>query len=287
MNLFDKILCPIDFSENSIKALHWTQQIAKKYGTDVTILHVMESFPATVDIGLDYDQYHSAVVRDMAAFLSPMTIPYRSMQSSGTPAEKITNLAETLGASLIVMATKGLRGMAHRLIGSTAENVIRHSSVPVMTLSPFCSLPGSIARQQTLLPVSDLSWPVPGYVRLRKIIRDLDAPLTMIHVVDMKDQMFGSSFNANPSLVTTYQTAEKTESLRTIGLQIERNSDSVETIVQFGDASKEILKEVETGKYNWILMGAKRHKILSRFFGSTTYGVISQARIPVITIGIH
>jgi universal stress protein A len=286
MKLFEKILCPIDFSEDSVKALHWTQHLAKQYESEVVILHVMHPFSSTMELGVDYDRYHSAVVRDMDAFLSPLTVQYQSMQSSGEPAEKIMNLTKTIGVSLIVMGTRGLRGMAHRLIGSTAETVIRHASVPVMTLSPGCSLPKEIGEQRTLVPISDLTWPITGYIRLRKIIRELNTPVSMMHVIDMKNRMFDTSFDANPYLVTTYQTAEKAEALRTIGFQLDRDGHAVQAVIQFGDVSTEILKEADTNNYSWILMGAKRHKIFSRFFGSTTYGVISKAQVPVLTIGV-
>lgn len=286
MKLFHKILCPIDFSEDSVKALQWTRYLAKRYEGQVTILHVMEPYPAIVDVGIDYDKYHSAVVRDMKAFLAPLNIPFESMQSSGSPAEKIPALATTLGSSVIVMGTRGLRGTAHRLIGSTTESVIRHSSVPVITLSPKCCAPGGIESNQVLLPVSSLNWPARGFIRLRQILRDLNGSLTMMHVVDIKDEMFNSSFDANPVLVTSYQIDERKKDLERIGFQIAKNAETIETILQFGNASPEILKEAEAAKYGWILMGAKRQKLFSRFFDSTAYNVISQAPVPVITIRV-
>lgn len=284
MKLFEKILCPIDFSEDSVKALLWTQHLAKHYQAQVTILHVMEPYPAMVDLGIDYDKYHSAVVRDMQGFLAPLEIPFESMQSSGSPSEKITTLATAVGASVILIGTRGLRGTAHRLIGSTTESVIRHSSVPVMTLSPKCCTPGSIESNQILLPVLSLNSLPPGFIRLRQILRDLEGSLTMLHVVDMKDEMFNSSFNANPILVTTYEIEEKKKELQRIGFQVAKHAETIESILQFGEASQEILKEADSAKYQWILMGAKRQKLFSRFFGSTAYNVISQAPVPVITI---
>lgn len=287
MKLFEKILCPIDFSEDSVKALQWTQLLAKRYESEVTILHVMEPYPTTIDIGIDYDRYHAAVVRDMEAFLAPLTIPFHSMQSSGMPAQKIPSLATTLDASTIVMATRGLRGAAHRLIGSTAESVIRHSPVPVVTLSPNCITPTTAHADRVLTPVSSLDWPASGYLRLRKIIRDLESQVTMMHVVSMHDHMFSSSFHASPMLVTTYELAERKKELEKIGLQIDKkNATGMETVLQFGDPAKEILQEAQPEKYGWILMGAKRHKLFSRFRESNAYNVISQAKIPVISIRV-
>lgn len=287
MKLFERILCPIDFSQDSVKALQWTQYLARKYQAEVSILHVMEPYPATVDIGIDYDKYHSAVVRDMENFLAPLQVPHQRLQSSGIPSHKIVSFATTLETSLIVMSTRGLRGAAHKFIGSTTESVIRNSMVPVMTLSPDCCAPGTVESNRILVPISKLTWPIPGYIRRRRIIRDLEAPLTMMHVVDMKDTMFGPSFDANPTLVTTYELTERKEDLKRLAVQIEREHESTEAVLQFGDASSEILKEVETEKYSYILMGAKRQKLFSRLQNTTAYNIISQSHVPVLTIRLN
>jgi universal stress protein A len=287
MKLFERILCPIDFSQDSVKALQWTEYLARKYESEVSILHVMEPYPATVDVGIDYDKYHSAVVRDMENFLAPLTIPHQTLQSSGLPSEKIVSFATTLGASLIVMSTRGLRGAAHKFIGSTAESVIRHSDIPVMTLSPDCGQPGSIDSNRILVPISKLTWPIPGYMRRRRIIRDLDASVTMMYVVDMHDSMFGASFDANPTLVTTYEITERKEDLKRLAVQIERDHETTEAVLQFGDASREILREIETEKYSYVLMGAKHNKLFSRLQNTTAYNVISQSHIPVLAIKLN
>ena len=283
MKLFEKILCPIDFSEHSVRALLWTQHLAKHYQAPVTILHVLEPYPILADIGINYDAYCSAVMRDMQSFLAPLSIPYETVHSSGTPAEKIVTLASSVGASLIVLGTRGLRGAAHRLIGSTAERVIRHSPVPVMTISPNCHVPSHAESTRILLPVSNSAGPVRGFVRLRKIVRDLNGSLTMMNVVDTKDAMFNSSFSANPILVGAYQIEERKRDLQKIGSQIAKNP---ETLVTFGTAAQEILKEGDSTKYGWIVMGANLKGLLSRFFGSTAYDVISQAQVPVLTITV-
>ena len=286
MKLFDKILCPIDFSEDSVKALQWSQDLAKKHGSQVTILHVMEPYPAAVDVGIDYDKYHAAVVRDMRAFLAPLEIPFQTMQSSGLPSEKIKTLASTLGSTLIIMGTRGLRGAAHRLIGSTTESVVRHSPVPVMTLSPGCLKFSDIVSIRALLPFSKLDWPVSGYIRLRQVLRDLNGPMNVMHVVDLKDDMAHSFFGANPTVATNYQMEAGRQALQKIALHLNKNGKPAEAILQFGEASREILREADASKYGYIVMGAKRQKIFSRFFGSTVYNIISQASIPVFTIRI-
>jgi len=284
MKLFDKILCPIDFSEDSVKALQWSEHLAKKHGSDVTILHVMEPYPAAVDVGIDYEKYHAAIVRDMRAFLAPLQIPFQIMQSSGLPSEKITTLASTLGSTLIVMGTRGLRGAAHRLIGSTTESVVRHSSVPVMTLSPECLKFEEITSNRALLPLNRLEWPFPGHIRLRQVLRDLNGSLNVMHVVDLKNEMVHSPLGTNPALVTNFQMEGERQALQNIALHLKKNGEAAGAILQFGEASREILSEADPAKYGYIVMGAKKQKVFSRFFGSTVYNIISQASIPVFTI---
>lgn len=286
MRLFGKILCPVDFSENSVKALQWTEFLAKKFDSQVVILHVFEMpYPAFASPAFDYDQYKETIQSNLRDYLVPLKIQYESMLSTGDPANKIVALAKGLDATLIVMGTRGLRGAAHRLLGSTAETVVRNSSIAVMTISPQCNSPHDESGRGVLMPVSSLLRPPRGFVRLRKIIREVGTGLYLIHVVDLNDPMFDSSFSANPFLVTTYETTEKKQDLARIATMIMGSEDKVfESIIQFGTVSQEILSEIDSGKYDYVLMGAKKKTFLSGFVESTVYKVISWSMIPVITV---
>ena len=50
----------------------------------------------------------------------------------GEPATSVTEAAEQLGVAMVVMGTRGRTGIAHLLLGSTAERTLRRSSVPVL-----------------------------------------------------------------------------------------------------------------------------------------------------------
>src|SRR3990172_2406681 len=124
MRVYDKILCPIDFSENSVHGMQWAEYLAKKYQSEVIVLHVMEFYPVGLmggDVGLDYDRYQASVLAKLTEFVAPLKARHEKMLSTGNPAQKISALASGLDARLIVMGTRGERGTAHRLLGSTAE----------------------------------------------------------------------------------------------------------------------------------------------------------------------
>jgi nucleotide-binding universal stress UspA family protein len=54
----------------------------------------------------------------------------------GEPSEEIVAVADAEGVDLVAMATHGRTGFAHMLVGSVAERVLRHLTIPVMMLRP-------------------------------------------------------------------------------------------------------------------------------------------------------
>jgi nucleotide-binding universal stress UspA family protein len=286
MKIFEKILCPIDFSQNSVKALQWTEYLANKYQSEVMILHVMEVYPVGMmsDVGIDYDRYYATVNTSFNEFLAPLRIKYEKMISTGDPANKIAALASGLHASLIAMGTRGMLGTAHKLLGSSSESVMRTSSVPVFSVSPHCCSPGVAQEHNVLVPLSSLYRPPKRAIRLRKIIRELECSPTFLHVIDYRDEMFNASFDANPFLVATHETKEKVDQLARIGAVLHKNGSIPESHIQFGNVATEILKELETNKYDYLLLEAKKKNLLTRFVETNAYKVISQAAVPVLTV---
>jgi nucleotide-binding universal stress UspA family protein len=286
MKIFEKILCPIDFSQNSVKALQWTEYLANKFQSEVMILHVMELYPVGImtDVGIDYDRYYKTLNTNFDEFLAPIRIKYEKMISTGDPANKIAALASGLHASLVVMGTRGMLGTAHKLLGSTSESVMRTSSVPVFSVSPHCRLPRVTEEHNVLVPLSSLYRPPKRTIRFRKLIRELQCSPTFLHVIDYQDEMFNASFDANPFLVATHETKEKVAQLAKIGAMLHKNGSLAESHIQFGNVATEILKELETNKYDYLLLEAKKKNLLTRFVETNAYKVISQAAVPVITV---
>jgi nucleotide-binding universal stress UspA family protein len=56
---------------------------------------------------------------------------------SGDPATEILKTIETEGMDMVIMGTHGRKGLEHIILGSVAENVVRKSPVPVMTINPY------------------------------------------------------------------------------------------------------------------------------------------------------
>jgi nucleotide-binding universal stress UspA family protein len=141
------ILVPVDFSPHSETALVWAAELAETLGNKLVILHVVH------DPG-DAPGYYSVKGRekqmrrmeDVAAdmleeFLHKMLKKHSGMPALkhattmlvvGLPVNRILESAEKIHARMIVMGSQGRTGLAHAMLGSKAEHVVRLAPVPVM-----------------------------------------------------------------------------------------------------------------------------------------------------------
>jgi len=143
--IYETILCPVDFSDESLRALDYALSLAQESGARITLLHVLEGFLDDVDpqeirnvsvaeylrnAGRDASERLSAIVPDEArVWAHPVERIVR-----GRAYRQILAAADDDDAALIVMGVRG-RGAVNRFFfGSTTEHVIREARCPVLTL---------------------------------------------------------------------------------------------------------------------------------------------------------
>jgi universal stress protein A len=141
---FHTILCPLDFSEPSYKALQNAAEVASHFQAELVILHVISpvrpifSDPGYVFVapeGYDKELKVAAEERlNLAAKQIPSEIKSRIAIGSGDAGDEIVRLATAEAADVIVIATHGLTGWRHLVFGSVAEKVIRLSDRPVLVI---------------------------------------------------------------------------------------------------------------------------------------------------------
>src|SRR3989338_7905930 len=141
MTEFGKILFPTDFSESAENASRYALSLAKKYGSKVYVIHVIEPFTYTTEFGLDFsaqlkEMEASArrLLDDVAASIKKTNLDVESALITGEPFVEIIKYARKEQVDLIVMATHGRSGIEHMLMGSVAEKVVRKSPCPVLTI---------------------------------------------------------------------------------------------------------------------------------------------------------
>jgi nucleotide-binding universal stress UspA family protein len=134
-SLFRHVLVPHDFSPQATVALKTAAQLAKAHGGKLTVLHVLVPFymPADVPFGMPaVGEQRQVLQRLVTKVLGAGGPPVTVRVDIGDASQRIIDAARR--ADSIVMATSGRTGVAHFLIGSVAERVVRHATVPVLTL---------------------------------------------------------------------------------------------------------------------------------------------------------
>ncbi len=135
----DKILVPVDGSDQSAKAAQWASRLAAKLGASLTLLHVHQ-VPGSEALGLnslersEIDQIEGRIAGpsfDKARALMDPSVNAETLVGIGEPADEIVALAKKEAATLIVMGSRGQSLARGILLGSVSEKVIRHAHCAV------------------------------------------------------------------------------------------------------------------------------------------------------------
>lgn len=138
----DEILCPVDFSDTSERAIAYAARVARALGGRVRLAHVVPiPVPAVPvpEIGFSQELVtmpSEQLLRDARASLARLAQQHDLVDPAlevvtGSAPREILRIARESGASMIVMGSHGRTGLAHLLLGSVAERVMRGAHVPV------------------------------------------------------------------------------------------------------------------------------------------------------------
>ena len=137
-----KVLVPTDFSPSAAEALDHAAELAKKLDAEIVLLHVLQpltthlSVPPLVPLP---PEWVKSVRMQAEAELKKESHRIKQVKVTtelrdGPIHDTVLAAASELKADLIVIGTHGRRGLSHVLLGSVAERVVRHSTVPVLTM---------------------------------------------------------------------------------------------------------------------------------------------------------
>jgi nucleotide-binding universal stress UspA family protein len=142
---FNRILVPTDFSPAADKALDAAIELARQFGGTVVLMHAY-GFPSYA-----YAGFESLVTAEFVTALEHAArealneavrprnggnVPIATALYLGVPWEQILVAVQQHEIGLVVIGTHGRRGVAHALLGSVAEKIVRLSPVPVLTVHP-------------------------------------------------------------------------------------------------------------------------------------------------------
>lgn len=289
---FKQIICPVDFSQSSVRALAHAAVIARWYDAELTVLHVVPTFdamqvrgdlvqPIRVVTPMPREQMLEEMTRSLnLAALSPRAIP---TAEAGDPQATIIDEAISKKADLIVVGTHGLRGFKRLLLGSVTEAVLRKAPCPVLTVPPHASATVSepVTFKRILCPIDFSPSALLALGFALDLARQADGLVKLLHAMEwLPDE--------EPRITAGFSIPEvrdARERLRTLVSEESRTWVEIDDLVVFGSASGEILRAAETEPVDLIVMGAQgRGGIGLALFGSTTQQVVRGAMCPVLTV---
>ena len=276
-----------DFSLASEQALPFAMALARHYGGKIRALHVIAATRANCSNACTGDEL---VRTEMKAATTEMHRLDSEMYGTAHYAKLLVReekgiwpaVEEVLSAyhgDLIVVGTHGRNGAAKNWFGSTAEEVFRRSTVPVLTVGPHvsCDIPGD-DRFHRVLFATNFKPESNAALKYARAFADEDrAQLLMMHVVSLRDQQAGG-----PSV------AETMHKLYELIPQAGEARFRSEGIVRFGEPSRWIVETAKDRCADLIVMGVCDHaadlKVATHFDMTTAYKVVASAPCPVLTV---
>jgi universal stress protein A len=140
---FKRILCPVDYSECSARALGYAARMAFKDSARLYLMHVVDSRVfeyggAVSEAATSPDSETILRLEEKLKESIPMELrgelEVETMVKTGIPVEEILKVASDREVDIIVMGTHGRTGVAHVVLGSVAENVVRRAPCPVLII---------------------------------------------------------------------------------------------------------------------------------------------------------
>jgi nucleotide-binding universal stress UspA family protein len=131
------VLVAVDFGDASNVALTYARTLSRSFGARLHVLHVMENLflrpmandPRAIEAGAMKRLLETLTDEDRTVLHAVPVV-----RKSDAPADEIVKYAAAEHIDLIVMGTHGRPGLAHMLMGSVAEKVVRSAPCPVLTL---------------------------------------------------------------------------------------------------------------------------------------------------------
>jgi nucleotide-binding universal stress UspA family protein len=297
MTTIRHILCPVDFSEISHRALDHAATVARWYGAELTVLFVHQIPLAAVaplgglgaapvePVGL-LPEDRVRLQKELESFAGRRQgVTLECRVAEGDIATEI--LAAASSADMVVIGTHGRSGFEHLVLGSVTEKVLRKSQCPLLTIPRAAPEAAAVPRLfhhiVAAVDFSDVS--LRALEHAVSVAEEADAHLTLLHVIRLPEHPTLWMDRADGASAVRDLTEAALARLREIVPASARRAAHVEERVETGEPYREILRVAAEQHAGLIVVGAHGKGVVERMFvGSTAQHIVRQASCPVLTI---
>jgi nucleotide-binding universal stress UspA family protein len=295
--LIKRILFATDFSRWTRRAEDYACALACSWKASLTVLSVAEFPPGLNPDYVVNQQYLADLLKHASAQLADLKgraerrgIEVTTRVATGIPSEEVISAAQAEDSDLLVVGTRGKTGLAHILLGSTAERVIRGASCPVLAVrteptdtQDERALSRPVTLERILVPVdfSDCSLDALEYAVV--LAQQAKASLMLLHVLEPVS--YGLDFDLGHFRSREDVRESWTKRLEELASSHRHPNMPIEYRLRGGFPSDSILDSAQTLPCDLIVMGTHgRRGISHTISGSVAEAVLRKAHCPVIAV---
>jgi nucleotide-binding universal stress UspA family protein len=282
------ILCPVDFFPASDAAVNYAAGMAARYDAEVHLLHVVTPVAAgtyeyaidTTDIMRSIEKRSLDEINELLARIKRAGIAAEAKLRVGDVYQEIKAAIDEVSPDLIVMGTHGRRGVERWFLGSTTEKLLRHSPVPLVTISAASEKSWNEPRFRKILVTTDFSDGTPDALAYAfSVAQENESQVVLLHVVqdtsadDLSEKYRESLLDGVRRQLEDLVPVEAT------------NWCDIVTRVDIGVPYRIILRTIEDERPDLLVMNIHGKGMLDRaLLGSTAERVVRAAACPVMMI---
>jgi nucleotide-binding universal stress UspA family protein len=283
------LLCPTDFSETAGRALQQALLIARAHRAGLRLFHAVVIPAGAEDPDLLPGGQVDRMLADAGQRLGEESEALRagglevssSVVRAVSASDAILQCLEELRPNLVVMGTQGRTGVAKLLMGSVAEEVVRHARCNVMTLRKDAAIAEG-PFQRILVPVDFNDCSRRALEAARALVADASA-LMVLHVVESPIRPCRGHARLSP--IRQVDPELPTQVQKDLEHWVEGDMRETEVTIAEGDVAAEILGRIDEKKAQLVVMGTRGLTGLDRFLmGSVAVRVVREAAVPVLTV---
>jgi len=291
--MYDRILIPVDGSDEATRAARRGLDLAQRFDAAVDVLHVIDrrSSTRTSDEQAQLRERGEAIVADIEALAKDVDRPVTTTVTDGSPAARIARLASDYDAGLIVIGRQGITGIEKRLLGGVTEGVLHRSDIPVLVVpKDDHSAADTFDYDRLLVPTDGSTNATSVAPHAGAVARQYGATAHVLSVIDL--QAAGGAFSAGgleESFVDRLEDEseaivdELAAEIDTMAADIDIET-AVEKASLDGVAAK-IREYVATHEIDLIVMGSHgRSNLRRQLLGSVSGAVLRSVDVPMVIV---
>lgn len=287
-----RILCPVDFSPFSERALTFAMHIAHWFDARLHVLHVCPPAPASLKASLA-ESSRALTGRHLVALVDQHRLRDVHIETeiveADNAAECILSCADRIDADLVITGSHGRSGVSRALLGSVVETLLHRAGRPILTVPSHVD-PSRLARpsfDRILCAVDFASASLAALAHACALAEERGGRLTLVHVIGMPPEMSAHPLPADFDITCARVDAEAQAHARLMQLipGDARDYCTVDTEVLEGEASRRILQAAVDHEADLIVLGVHgRIAFDLAFFGSNSKDIIRHAHCPVLVV---